>query len=339
VHLSKGTLEEASMKILRVVRKLSLHEYPQGKKYHLRYEILRLADGTPVSIPVVLVVGSASGSVVTFFAGVHGDEFEGPKALWDAAFAIEPTKLSGTVILIPICNPLAYRAGQRTTPEDSLNLNRVFPGKDTGAITERIAHALFNDFVLQSDVIVDFHSGGTYHVIVPIMGYYNLGGELARNSFELAKSTHFSYLWQAPHRSGVLTYEAVKAGILAIGGECGGGGRCLKENVEMYTRSVFRILSHLGLLEAQKRLPSSKCTVLTKDYLAAQMAGCFELNIELNDHVEAGKPIGLYRDVFGHRVGTISSLHNGIVIGKRVFPTVSPGEALCFILEPTVDVP
>src|SRR5688572_6593572 len=81
------------------------------------------------SLDVFECVGQSSGPSVLVTAGVHGDEYEGPAAIAEAASWLSPLSLSGNVCMIPEANPFAFAAGTRTSPADGVNLARVFPGK------------------------------------------------------------------------------------------------------------------------------------------------------------------------------------------------------------------
>ena len=45
------------------------------------------------------------------------------------------------------------------SPIDGKNLNRVFPGKPNGTITERIAYFLVHNIYHLADYVIDMHSG------------------------------------------------------------------------------------------------------------------------------------------------------------------------------------
>jgi N-alpha-acetyl-L-2,4-diaminobutyrate deacetylase len=89
-------------------------------------------------IPIT-VAQNGEGPTVLFTGANHGDEYEGPIALYDLAQSINPNDLSGRVIIVPAMNYPAFLAGQRTSPLDGGNMNRVFPGNPAGTLTEKIA--------------------------------------------------------------------------------------------------------------------------------------------------------------------------------------------------------
>ena len=61
-------------------------------------------------------------------AGTHGDEYEGQVVISRLAQSLETEAIAGRLILFPMANYPAAKAGLRTSPIDELNLNRVYPG-------------------------------------------------------------------------------------------------------------------------------------------------------------------------------------------------------------------
>ncbi|MHA1153185.1 MAG: N-alpha-acetyl diaminobutyric acid deacetylase DoeB, partial [Alphaproteobacteria bacterium] len=89
-------------------------------------------------IPVA-VIKNGEGPTALLTGANHGDEYEGPVALLDLARNLDPGELRGRVIVVPMMNYPAFRAGRRTSPIDQGNLNRAFPGRPDGTVTEKIA--------------------------------------------------------------------------------------------------------------------------------------------------------------------------------------------------------
>ncbi len=88
-------------------------------------------------------------------AGVHGDEYEGPVAIAKLAAGFAAADVRGTIVLIPVVNPSAFRSATRITPEDGLNLARTFPGTPNGTLTERLASVVFDEFAIPADFLID----------------------------------------------------------------------------------------------------------------------------------------------------------------------------------------
>ena len=84
-------------------------------------------------IPIPLVqVKNGDGPTILLMAGNHGDEYEGQVAVTRLAQELEPNHINGRVLLLPMANYPAAKAGHRTSPIDDGNLNRSFPGDPGG---------------------------------------------------------------------------------------------------------------------------------------------------------------------------------------------------------------
>ena len=72
---------------------------------------------------------------------------------------VEADSLRGSILIIPVENPPAFESGTRNTPIDMLNLNRCFPGKPEGFITEKMTHVMSQKFFPNVDYLIDLHAG------------------------------------------------------------------------------------------------------------------------------------------------------------------------------------
>ncbi len=118
--------------------------------------LLRSLNEPP--LPIRELRGAHPGPTVALVAGVHGGKVAAVHALDRLADTLDRSKLHGTVLLVGPANRSGYRAGlAQTSPEDSLNLNRVFPGRWDGSYTERLAAKIIRDVVQRSDFLIDMH--------------------------------------------------------------------------------------------------------------------------------------------------------------------------------------
>lgn len=123
-----------------------------------------LAGGVTVDIPVVVINGAKPGPVFWVNGAIHGDEPEGPLACHLAMKQIDPSKLSGAVVLVPVVNPLAFSAAERGNPLDTFtyDMNRIYPGKPNGYFSDRVAHAHWEAMKDIADLEISIHSGGAH---------------------------------------------------------------------------------------------------------------------------------------------------------------------------------
>ncbi|WP_246230615.1 succinylglutamate desuccinylase/aspartoacylase domain-containing protein [Bradyrhizobium cytisi] len=74
--------------------------------------------------------------------GSHGDEYEGPLSLLKLARSLSPADVRGRIIILPMLNYPAVLGGTRVSPIDGVNMNRAFPGRSDGTLSQLIAHYL-----------------------------------------------------------------------------------------------------------------------------------------------------------------------------------------------------
>jgi predicted deacylase len=289
-------------------------------------------SGSPLTFPVCLMRGDEPGPRVTIVSGVHGDEFEGVRALWHLLHRPDFRIDRGVLVLVPIAHPAAYNAGTRTNPLDGLNLARVFPGIEHGTTTERLAFVLFHQVVRASNLVIDLHSGGIRYLHAPLAGFYDLPDAVGAQSFALAKATGWKYLWAAPFRPGVLSYECARYGIPSLGTEVGGAGRCLPDDVALYRPTLQRIFHHAGLVdEGAHELDVPAQVIVDGDWLLTPGAGFLEPTVELDQHVTVGQVLGYVLDSFGGPVAEIHAQDEGVIVGIRAYPPILAGEWGMFV--------
>ena len=108
---------------------------------------------------IIIVNGAKTGKTLVITGGVHGTEFASIEAVTRFANMLDPSVMSGAVIVVPVANVPQFRERtQFVSPVDGLNLNDSFPGKRDGSFTERLAYALF-DVIRLGDVYIDCHGG------------------------------------------------------------------------------------------------------------------------------------------------------------------------------------
>jgi predicted deacylase len=205
-------------------------------------------------------------------AGVHGGEYPAVEAVIRLSKTLDPKKISGTVILMPVLNLPAFRT--RTPfvcPIDNVNPNRVFPGDPRGSYSEQMTHALINEFVVHADAYVDLHGGDIPEALVPFVICRSETGladskarDVAERSKQIAMAFGLPYVLAVSQpvqpAKGLSSYAAAaEKGIPAILAEAGGVGQMQEEAVELLVQGVINVMRHLGMLARPKsQIPSSK---------------------------------------------------------------------------------
>ncbi len=252
---------------------------------------------------------------------------------------LDPRHLRGRVLIVPVAHLAAFAAGTRTSPIDGLNLARIFPGDADGTHSQRLAHALFETVVMGSDVLIDCHSGGVRLAFVPVAGFYAAGNgiapDLAARSLTLARAMGLPHLWRLPGRAGVLSYEAMRRGVAATGGEIGGRGGLLAADADGYLHGILRILAQEGVIDdpALPR-PARHTSFLEGDWALAAAGGFIENHVELGVLVERGRRLATIRDPLGETLAEMHADRDGLVMGVRHLRCIQPGEwATCAVAQ------
>ena len=107
---------------------------------------------------------------------------------WYYSFEVGSTKrvfkygarVSNTADQWPSPDVYAHSSGQKLSSSEVRNINRAYPGSETGTFTERIAWAVTN-FVLKNDVtmVIDLHEASPEYAVINAMVYHQDSSALA----------------------------------------------------------------------------------------------------------------------------------------------------------------
>lgn len=298
------------------------------------------ADGSAIELPVLVVKGAKPGKTLLVTAGVHGDEFEGLVALRQVYEALEPQRLTGCFVAVPLANPPAYEAGLRTNPDDRQDLARVFPGDVAGTVTEQLALALTHRFIRHADLFCDLHSAGQYYAMPALTGYQIRPEPLLTVQRQAARAFGLPIVWGAGALPGRSLSAAADFGVPAIYAEITGEGRCQPGDVALYVRGLEQLMAFLGMTGQLPALPEPQWIIEDANpqagYLQGQnrapVGGFFEPAVGLWDPVQHGQHLGVIRDAFGAVRHVVQAPHDGRIVFLRTFPRVLAGDPLCTVL-------
>lgn len=280
-------------------------------------------------LPLLAARGVHDGPLVVVTGAVHGDEYEGPAAIQRLFTELDATTLAGTWIGLPIVNLPAWQARSRVSPLDGIDLNRVFPGPVVGqssSVSYALAEAVFTTFVQRCDVLVDLHSGGAKLVHLPMVGWYAGDATAERLARTFDPALH---PWLIPDRAGVLSYEARRAGKVALGAEWGGGAKLDNLGVTAYVAGLRRLLAAVAGgpadLVADQRPP------LAGSYQQVEAAGLFVAEVTLGAVVTAGDRLGMLYDPLGQVVATVRAQWSGRIAALAHVALLDAGDRVAYI--------
>lgn len=303
---------------------------------HLPYSHNRSGYGY-IPIPIA-VLKQGEGPTVLLTGGNHGDEYEGPVVLMKLLRQMPKLEISGRIIVIPGLNFPALLNGSRTSPIDKGNLNRMFPGKRNGSLTEMIAHYVDTVLFPLADVVFDIHAGGLSTNYLPTV--------LAYPPEDLQRRAEYQRIVQAFGAPRVMimdmlgedrTYGAAaqRRNVYFLCGEFGGHATCSREGTLIVEQGLERMLQALGVYAANAPSePVSKTRFLKVDgaahYIFAPVPGIFEPAFVLGEQVRAGQSAGRIHDVRHPQAEPTEIFFeaDGLAICTRTLATVEPGDCL-----------
>lgn len=285
-------------------------------------------NGTPG--PTTLVLG-----------GMQGDEYEGPVAIDNLAHELEPSSLTGRLILMPAVNLPALETGRRLSPLDGRNLNREFPGNPRGSLTQRIAHFLVDRLLPECDHVIDLHSGGRSLNFAPCILLHEVAGSAMRPAIEAAQAfaAPFTLVLREDHADVMIDAVVEAQGKVMIASELGGAGTLPQDRRNIAVDGLKACLVSLGHFQsAQPPARQSKMvTVAGVDgTLTADDNIIFSPTVALGAQVSKGDTIGI-----GHRVDRVDippkaffAKQSGWVICMAGQGLVHRGDVMAMIAKP-----
>ncbi len=268
-------------------------------------------------IPVTVMVGRKAkpGQGLVAFGSNHGNEYEGPIALRHLLRDVDIADVTGRIILVPVLNVAAFRAGTReSTLDDGVNLNRAFidgAGRTPAlaGITHRIADFVRTWIWPQVHVVIDLHSGGDGACFSLCSSFHPIDDpEQGRRIEETARwfGTPLVMIYQN-QTAGLLPSEAERLGKITIGTELGWGRSIQPEGVRFGRHGVLAAAIHHGQLKGRiqpighhRDGTQRKVEMVDRAcFTVAPFAGHYEQVIPCGTRVKKGDVVGLLHD-FNH---------------------------------------
>jgi N-alpha-acetyl-L-2,4-diaminobutyrate deacetylase len=304
-------------------------EFGTKQRVHLEF-------GDSLGFPVVVVRGEKSGPTLVTSANVHGDEYEGVRAILETFEALDPGIMRGDWIGVPVLNVPAFWNGSRTSPLDGANLARVFPGSPDGTPSQQIAWHFAHSVMLRADFYLDLHSGGV-RLRMPSMAGYPAENARARAAAEVFGAR---VIWghPSPVDPGRTVSFASDHGIPWLYTEARGAGRIHPEDLAMMKRGIRNLLSHLGILPAESLESIPIETRLfgagnTDAAFVARHDGFLLNEVAILQPVNKGDLLGRLVDLNGEALEEYRSPAAGIVAMTREFPVVRAGDGLYLLAD------
>lgn len=301
-------------------------EIPAGENRQLNALIGRLPTRTPINIPIFVSRSDQDGPTMLLMAGMHGDETNGIEIIRRAIRTDLYHPGRGTVIAIPILNVYGFINHTRGLP-DGKDLNRSFPGSETGSLASRVAHFFTKEILPNIDFGIDFHTGGA-----SLNNYPQLRGMFEDSTeLEIAHAFAAPFMINSPYRERSLRKTAARANKHILVFEGGQTLRLRKQVIDRGIQGIHRVMHHFGMTDTAPPEASPSIHLSRSQWIRARHSGIHHANIRNGDHVRKGEIIGLITDPYGQFEHKIRAPFNGFVIGLNNYPVVNMGDALLHV--------
>ncbi len=317
-----------------------------GQKATGFLEVLPAADpGT--MIPVVVVRGAKPGPTLALVSGAHGTEYTSIIAVEKLIAELDPSQLSGTVILLPLVNVASFlQKVPHVNPVDGKSMNRFYPGKADGTQTERALFLITRDVVDRSDYVIDFHGGDLDESLRPY-SYWVLSGNAKQDavSREMVLAFGLDHIIISADRpkdlnaTRYLDNTAAMRGKPAIAVEAGYAGTTETDDVALLVRGSLSVMRLLKMLPGEPQFVEHPVWVESVSEVPSPVSGIFYPLAKRGTFVAAGMKLGYVTDYFGQTIFEARAPASGVVLYICAVPSMKKGDNIANVGLPAAKAP
>jgi predicted deacylase len=306
-----------------VFQKLNLRSLAKGKIHHFYIHLTDNGLGLPVFLPVIVARGNSDGPTLGFTAGVHGNELNGIKVIHKLIQELEEEilELHGTIIAVPMVNPIGALSNQRTF-NNGEDLNRIMPGKARGNSSAQFVHRFIKEVIKKMDYLVDLHTA-SFGRVNSLYVRVDLEDQKAS---KMAQLQHPQIIVHNKSRDGSLRGAAEKLGIPSITVEVGDPQRFQNKLIRESLVGIHNIIGYLKMLPWVESHIEKEPVICSQSYWTyTDRGGLLEIFPHVTDFVKKGQVIAKLVDLFGNLICEYKAPQNGVVVGKSVNPISQTG--------------
>jgi predicted deacylase len=297
-----------------------------------RIELKKIKIGTVVNQSLELPILSVGkgGQTIGIVAGIHGNEPESLFIIRELLARLHGIALDKKVKILPGANPFGLMNNTREAAFDALDLNRSFPGKADGTLTERIAHAIFQEFS-SCQIVIDIHSivnHGNY------MGAEIITkGPLLDNLADLNRLLAPPAIWRAIEGdkfNPTLDSTLLAAGVSATFIEVPRLEYLNKETMDMIVEGLLRIIKNTGpVAPLKKPIP----VIANERRYFSDYGGIYTPVAKPMDTVSKNQLIGIITDLQDFKDRPLMSKWSGVLTVQSSRKVLKTGDKVYVVGE------
>jgi predicted deacylase len=235
-------------------------------------------------------------------------------------------RIDGSVTVLPVANPLAFRLEAQVSPLDSKNLDSSFPGDEHGTVTERIAWEIWRR-ASQADYLIHFKSG--WHSCVSHVESLHRDYIHVRN---LASQVALPLSIQSTGQRGALITEAAHEGIPAVTIEMRGPRAQVDTQAAVEVREAIMNFLRIKDMIPGDAIEASSTFMGRTHRVYVDTEGFFVPTVNLGEVVASGDVIGKIQDKID-----IKCTYDGALVSLGQMKYVFEGDVIARVAAPLLD--
>lgn len=290
-------------------------------------------------IPLTTIRGARPGPVLALIAGNHGYEYPPILALQRLPAAVDSAALAGTILMVHVANMPSFLG--RTvyfSPVDGKNLNRVYPGRAGGTVSERIAFAITRQVIEKADYLLDLHCGDGNESLRPyvyqtVTADAHMNAEIAR----LALAFGLDHILMDrnrptdPERSLYCSTTAITRGKPAVTVEAGFLGTTDETSVQQIVSGILGVMRELGMLDNGPAPVAKPVYLDPAEVVLSPATGILYPHVERGAAVRKGDVLAHLTDFFGQQIAAVESPLDGVILYVVATPPMTKGQPVACV--------
>ncbi|MDH5357341.1 MAG: succinylglutamate desuccinylase/aspartoacylase family protein [Gammaproteobacteria bacterium] len=307
------------------------HDIPLGRNQVIDVSLPDLYMHTSLSMPVHVIRGRRKGPTLFVSAAVHGDEINGVEIIRRLVKSKALRGLKGTLITVPVVNVYGFINQSRYLP-DRRDLNRCFPGSNSGSLAGRLANLFMTEVVKNCTHGIDLHTAAIHRDNLP-----QIRADLSYPEVEgLARAFNAPVVVNSSLIEGTLRHASQEYNIPVIVYEAGEALRFNELAIRAGVKGVLGVMRVIDMLAPQRK--KSKRSIepfvaRSSAWVRAPQSGLFRMLVPMGAHTNKGDLLGMVAAPYGDKDSEtpVIATSSGVVIGRTNLPLVNEGEALFHI--------
>lgn len=236
----------------------------RGTKTIVKLPVTQDLGGLNVDVDVHVLAGSSPGPTLSLLSTLHGSEWLSVEMFRRLLAAIDVNRLSGTLLAVPVGNPVSLCYQTRCVPDesDAPDVNRAF-GNQHNWLGDQLARVIGEGVITKSTAMIDWHpmpwgcamDSAMYPVDLPDPALVEKSKGMAMALG--AGAVQLGRVFTDPGPKSSFGYAALR-NIPSIAAEVGGigwGYEMEEEWIGRGVRGMINVMRYLGMLEGEPELP------------------------------------------------------------------------------------